>query len=356
MRFLNSYWIFSLKHTIQPSLKLKFGSDSYFCSSHSSLRWAFKLSIEYSTKAVVCSLQCWFAHVLRKYPVYDWSIEQRWISLLLPLLLLYDSKGYRNDFWINFSNVAIFITDPLFPLIFLSNSYFAGMIDAIFQATFLCALLCFWLCIYHGLRQNERKFLIFYLPKLIVISPIWLCAIVLASWEKMNELRDPTYSHFVDSGNYNAFKVFFYISGAMYLIYLVLLILRAYSELRSMPFFDKRLKFLTLLMLFVIFITLIVTTSRFGFGVLEDNFVANLNTTYKSSAHFMCFYGLLNFYIFTCSYVYSPSQKQVHEPITKDNPTFSMLNSDEEEVVYGSEDDSRLPLNSTGKTNEYDSD
>lgn len=31
---------------------------------------------------------------------------------------------------------------------------------------------------------------------------MWLCAIVLATWEKYNELRDPTYNHFVDTGNY----------------------------------------------------------------------------------------------------------------------------------------------------------
>lgn len=77
------------------------------------------------------------------------------------------------------------------------------MLDAVLQATFLCALLFFWLCIYHGLRQNEKKFIQFYLPKLIVVLPIWLCAIVLATWEKINELRDPTYNHFADTGNYN---------------------------------------------------------------------------------------------------------------------------------------------------------
>lgn len=132
----------------------------------------------------------------------------------------------------------------------------------------------FWLCIYHGLRQNERKFLTFYLPKLIVILPMWLCAIVLATWEKYNELRDPTYNHFVDTGNYQVFRrnhsfiedvlalriaifilifydwdflqgfrTFFYISCAMYLLYLALLILKAYSELRSMPFFGKKYNF-----------------------------------------------------------------------------------------------------------------
>lgn len=126
----------------------------------------------------------------------------------------------------------------------------------------------------------------------------------------------------------------------MYLLYLALLILKAYSELRSMPFFgnitrqlhvllnlidlyvysiqcfffslDMRLKFLTLLMIFVVSVTIALAMNRFGFGVLEDNFVASLTTTYKSSAQFMCFYGLLNFYLYTMAYVYSPSGRPVH--------------------------------------------
>lgn len=119
--------------------------------------------------------------------------------------------------------------------------------------------------------------------------------------------------------------MFFYIAAVMYLLYLSILILKAYSELRSMPYFgklilctdkklmlsrifipDMRLKFLTLLMIFVLSITITVSMCRFGFGILEDNFVASLNTTYKSSAQFMCFYGLLNFYVYTMAYVYSP--------------------------------------------------
>jgi Wnt-binding factor required for Wnt secretion len=151
-----------------------------------------------------------------------------------------------------------------------------------------------------------------------------------------------------------------------------MLLFKAYSELRSMPYFgkfqlhnspislsfsrhsitDMRLKFLTIFMLFVLCISLVVTMNRFGFSILEDNFVASLNTTYKSSAQFMCFYGLLNFYLYSMAYVYSPSGRQVHEPtITKDNPAFSMINDSDEEVVYGSGDESRRL---TG--NEYDSD
>lgn len=43
--------------------------------------------------------------------------------------------------------------------------------------------------------------------------------------------------------------------------------------------------------------------------------------------------------------------------ITKDNPAFSMINDSDEEVVYGSDEESRRPLNSAhGKGNDYDSD
>lgn len=147
-----------------------------------------------------------------------------------------------------------------------------------------------------------------------------------------------------------------------------------------------RLKFLTLLMMFVMAMSLTVTYYRFGFGILEDNFVAKLTTTYNSSAQFMCFYGLLNFYLYTMAYVYSPSGRPVHgkfvffffskvsqtasltynsylccnnpEPtITKDNPAFSMINDSDEDVIYGSDDESRRPLNSSAnKSNDYDSD
>lgn len=228
---------------------------------------------------------------------------------------------------------------------------------------------------YHALRQNVRKFATFYLPKLLILSPIWLCALTLASWEKCSELKDPTWIHFVDT-NYSGLKTFFYISLLLYLVYLIFLMFSAYSDLRSMHYFDKRLKFLSLLMIFVMLVTLSTTLSRFGgIGIVEDNFVGQLATSYKSSAHFMSFYGMLNFYLITCAYVYSPIStvngedtclkmtwihiklKFIPEPIRKDNPAFSMVNnSDEDDVIYGSEDDSRRPLNAANKTNDYDSD
>ncbi|XP_063707229.1 transmembrane protein 181 [Culicoides brevitarsis] len=274
---------------------------------------------------------CWFSHTLRKYPISYWSLEQLGVYVLLPLLILFDN--------------------PLFPLTFLVNSWLPGLLDAVFQTTFLCGLLLFWLCVYHGLRQNERSFLKFYLPKIIVVLPLWVCAINLACQEKIKELQDPTYSHSLDNINYNSFQTLLCISGLSYVIYLFILILKSYSELRSMPYFDLRLKFLTVFMMFVIVISTLVTMGNFGFGLLEDSFISDLNTTYKSSAKFMCFYGLLNFYLYTHAYVYSPDeQMQIERSITKDNPAFSMINDSDSEV--GNYDDVRKPLNK----NDYDSD
>lgn len=79
------------------------------------------------------NFQCWFTHTLRRFPPQDWALEQRWMSILLPLLLLFNN--------------------PIFPMIFLVNSSVPAILDAIFQATFLCGLMFFWLSAYHGLRQ-----------------------------------------------------------------------------------------------------------------------------------------------------------------------------------------------------------
>lgn len=76
-------------------------------------------------------------------------------------------------------------------------------------------------------------------------------------------------------------------ASALYVAYLLVLMTKAYSELRAMPFFgtlisvlkiinknwlslifdlDMRLKFLTLLVLFVLGISISVTLFRFGVG------------------------------------------------------------------------------------------
>ncbi|XP_072217973.1 transmembrane protein 181 isoform X1 [Leuresthes tenuis] len=261
---------------------------------------------------------CMFAHSLRKFSMRDWGIEQKWMSILLPLLLLYN--------------------DPFFPLAFLVNSWFPGTLDAFFQALFLCALLLFWLCVYHGIRvQGERKFLTFYLPKLIIVGLLWLSAVTLGIWQTVNELRDPTYQYKVDIVNFQGMKVFFMIVVSLYILYLIFLIVRACSELKNMPYSDLRLKFLTALTFVVLVISMVILYLRFGAKALQNNFVAELSTHYQNSAEFLSFYGLLNFYLYTLAFVYSPSKNALYDSQLKDNPAFSMLNDSDDEVIYGSD-------------------
>ncbi|XP_030616120.1 transmembrane protein 181 isoform X1 [Delphinapterus leucas] len=267
---------------------------------------------------------CLFAHSLRKFSMRDWGIEQKWMSILLPLLLLYN--------------------DPFFPLSFLVNSWFPGMLDDLFQSVFLCALLLFWLCVYHGIRvQGERKCLTFYLPKCFTVGLLWLACVTLGIWQTINELHDPMYQYRVDTGNFQGMKVFFMVVAAMYILYLLFLIVRACSELRHMPYVDLRLKFLTALTFVVLVISIVILYLRFGAQVLQDNFVAELSTHYQNSAEFLSFYGLLNFYLYTLAFVYSPSKNALYESQLKDNPAFSMLNDSDDDVIYGS-DYEEMPL------------
>ncbi|XP_056150395.1 transmembrane protein 181 isoform X2 [Lampris incognitus] len=267
---------------------------------------------------------CMFAHSLRKFSMRDWGIEQKWMSILLPLLLLYN--------------------DPFFPLSFLVNSWFPGTLDAFFQALFLCALLLFWLCVYHGIRvQGERKCLTFYLPKLVIVGLLWLSAVTLGIWQTVNELQDPTYRYKVDIANFQGMKVFFLIIVALYVLYLIFLIVRACSELKNMPYSDLRLKFLTALTFVVLVISMVILYLRFGAKALQDDFVAELSTHYQNSAEFLSFYGLLNFYLYTLAFVYSPSKNALYDSQLKDNPAFSMLNDSDDEVIYGS-DYEEMPL------------
>lgn len=51
-------------------------------------------NLKLKRRAHICPFfsQCMFAHSLRKFSMRDWGIEQKWMSILLPLLLLYNGN------------------------------------------------------------------------------------------------------------------------------------------------------------------------------------------------------------------------------------------------------------------------
>eukprot|EP00112_Aurelia_sp_Birch-Aquarium-sp1_P026066 Seg900.9 transcript_id=Seg900.9/GoldUCD/mRNA.D3Y31 product="putative ribonuclease P protein subunit 3" protein_id=Seg900.9/GoldUCD/D3Y31 len=264
------------------------------------------------------AVTCLFAHTLRRFPLREWTIEQKWMSILLPLLLLYN--------------------DPIFPLNFLLHSWIPLALDAVLQVSFLAALLMFWLCAFHGIRQSERTFVSFYLPKIMIVGLMWITGCVLLGWQQHNELYDPSYQYKVDIGHFLGLKIFFFIVGGVYLLYLLILIVKAYLELRNMPYFDVRVKFLTGLMLSVVAISLTAVGLRFGTAIVQDNFIAEITTQYKNSAEFLCFYGLFNFYLYTMAFVYSPSKSAVKDALNRDSTSFTMLYDSDEDIIYGKSD------------------
>jgi hypothetical protein len=110
--------------------------------------------------------------------------------------------------------------------------------------------------------QVERRFLTFYLPKLILVGSLWVSAMILTCWQKLNATRDPTYNFEMDTVKFNVsyltngfscssnnsdwcqqnLKNFFIVCGVTYLLALVYLMFKAYSELRSMPYFGQLAK------------------------------------------------------------------------------------------------------------------
>lgn len=107
--------------------------------------------------------------------------------------------------------------------------------------------------------------------------------------------------------------------AVVYILYLLFLIVRACSELGHMPYVDLRLKFLTALTFVVLVISIVILYLRFGAQVLQDNFVAELSTHYQNSAEFLSFYGLLNFYLYTLAFVYSPSKNALYGKLPPDS-------------------------------------
>ena len=65
-------------------------------------------------------------------------------------------------------------------------------------------------------------------------------------------------------------------------------------------------------MFIILVASVVITFLRFGGTMLQDNFVAELTTHYQNSVEFVSFYGLLNFYLYTMAFVYSPSKNALY--------------------------------------------
>lgn len=84
----------------------------------------------------------------------------------------------------------------------------------------------------------------------------------------------------------------------------------------------------------VVSISIIIIILRFSSGIIEENFIPELASHYKNSVEFLSFYSLINLYLYAMAYVYLPAKNAAIDSLFRDNPTFSMINDSDEDVVY----------------------
>ncbi|XP_054165547.1 transmembrane protein 181-like [Oppia nitens] len=272
----------------------------------------------------------WFTHSLYRFPIADWSLEQKWTSLLLSLLLV--------------------TNNPFYPMQFLLGSSLPRVMEVLFQCSLMSAVLLFWLCFYHGIRQNNRLLSTFYAPKVGLIFVLWITMISVMAGSVTNQLENPIYDetkHFQSSTFLQFSNAIFYILLIGYFIYLSLLMMSAFTELRSMPYFDIRLKLQSFLMIFVLtvsLLTIVLSSSSSAISRIPFLQILPFSYYYGSSASFLSLFSIVNLYICICAYYYRPSHNQHNNDcrVVRDNPTLSMINDSDEDVIYGS--DTEEPL------------
>lgn len=278
--------------------------------------------------------QCWFTHSMHRYSFSDWSMEQKWIATLLPLLILYDSK-YNVLYLIHKVherssnlNITCPFTDPFYPMIFLFSSTLPRLMEILFQTTFYTCLMFFWIAFFHGIRQTNRSFSKFYGPKALLLGIFWFSVTYVTSWSQIEKLEKPTLDEeaaFDMSTFLRLCSFLFYTSSITYFLYLAGLILAAFTELRAMPYFDLRLKLQAFLISFTLTISVLVVLISFpspsslsssSFSPLEDDnevsripLLQLLPWTYEfsSSASFLALFSVTNLYVMFCAYFYYPS-------------------------------------------------
>jgi len=270
----------------------------------------FEIWFRFSFVAITFILTGVYGHMLKRFHLTIWTLEQKWLALILPSLLLYNN--------------------PFFPLNFLYDSLVPGLFDIFFQATFTSMLLIFWLFSYHGLKtvKSDRNFISFYLSKVILCTLFWVTAILIGFWQKYNETKDPTYHYKVDLKYFTVFKVFFFILIFIYFLYFAYLFIGVCLEVRTKAFYNTKMKFMAIVNACIAIICAVFLIVRFTNKLISDNFVASLAFSYKNSVEFVFYYGFINIYIYILLVFYLPSMHKTddeHNTLMQSNPPVNNL-------------------------------
>lgn len=123
---------------------------------------------------VTFCVMLFYMHYLYRFPIVDWSLEQKWTAAHLVLLIL--------------SN------NPFYPIQFLLGSTLPRLLEVWLHTTLQTVVMLFWLCFFHGIRQNSRSFLRFYCSKLVIAGTLWFTVIYTISWSLNHQLHNPIFN------------------------------------------------------------------------------------------------------------------------------------------------------------------
>ncbi|VDP21714.1 unnamed protein product [Schistosoma margrebowiei] len=207
---------------------------------------------------------------------------------------------------------SIHYVDPLYPLQYLTTNWFPSCLGYLFQITFVAVLLLVWLCIFHGIRIFT--------------------------------------------------VVFISLFGFIYVVLFTVLFIRACHKLRKLPYFNLRLYFLTFQSIIFIIVLGFACLLHFNERLLSQsmNYVRNVKDNiskmtaqqqnsqnyiglqhrfndilgYHSTLEFSLIQFTINSYIILLAFVYSPPNNTQIEMDVKDNPSLSMINDSDEDVIY----------------------
>jgi len=237
--------------------------------------------------------------LFKKQRFSKWQSEQRFITILLFLTILYDN--------------------PVFFLEFLLPTWIFQFLNSLFIVTYFSFLMLSILVMAHSIIivSSERSILWFYVPKFILIGIIWAYVIIMLSL--LTFLVQGTVG-FVGS-NFSSFAPYFYILIVLILIYfgnLLFFIIRGFSKIRGLPW--RRIKKLIVTSIITILILLLVITDiiLFVLGVQVGAIQYNI------------FFIAFNTYGYVMAILFWPAHEEEYKSVKQeDEERLLMLETDE---------------------------
>jgi len=278
-----AYSKMNLEVSFSPFKNLTVSQISFEFKSYNPAFTQYELWFRFSLVVITFILSGYFAHLMRRFYLRNWTVEQKWIAVVLPLLLLCNG--------------------PLYPLNFLYTSWIPSMLNEVFQACFMFGLLMMWLCAYDGVSYNKCSYL---LPKLFICTPLWLLAVLVGIWHQYSQDQDPTFNLKLDTHNFLAIKVVFYVLVSTYFLYISYLMVASFKQ--NNHFISVKIKFLTAINLCLIIFCFAFFLMTFGRNVFISREFSSALFHFENSFELVFMYGIINLYVYTLAFMYSPAK------------------------------------------------